>query len=891
MKSRFMVVYLILALTFYSALMTEAAKKNAQEGVADPAQRLQWLSQQSELKEKSLFKHLPWQFLGPVNVSGRMTDVEVVAPKGKNYTIYAATASGGLWKTINEGTTWVPVFQHDVPTTIGDVAIAPSNPDIIWIGTGEANIFRSSQAGCGVYLSRDAGKTWTYKGLGATHTIPRIVIHPKNPDVVYVASSGHEWTHNAERGVYKTTDGGNSWSQVFFKNQETGVIDLVMDPADPETLYAAAWQRTRKKWNDPRNEPHYDGSGIYKSRDGGKSWLAIDKGLPPAKFRGRIGLDLCRAKPQVIYAFIDNYEIVRQNDPLSDTDSYGRPKNGVIRGAAIFRSDDGGDNWRQVSPANSYMENLSSTYGWVFGQIRVDPVDENKIYVMGLDLNVSTDGGKTFRTLEGMHLDHHGIWIDPENTHYLVNVNDGGIVISYDGGENWKLFTHNFPVVQFFTVNYDMGAPFHVYGSVQDHGSYRCVVDLSHGRYQIPAKEWERAPGGEGSCHAIDPTDPNIVYAAGFYGNIFRENLADNKYKTITPKAPEGEHPYRGQWLAPFMLSPHNPRILYLGLNYMFRSLDRGERWERISPDLTWNDPAKIGDIQYQTIFTISESPLKFGLIYAGTDDGRIHVTHNGGGAWKDISAGVAPNRWISRVVASAFSENAVYMTQNGKRDDDFSAYIWKSSDFGKTWKSIVNNIPGGPVNVIREDPKNKNVLYVGTDLGVYVSIDGGNSWHSLCRNIPTVYVHDLIVHPRDNILVAATHGRGMWAMDVTPIQQLTPEILAKPLSVFKPDNPTVPKPYWRGWYGGVNAFIPIFVKSPAPLTLTFKNSANESVAEISISASAGMNLAEWDLKRSAAPESDKNKTEKSPYVEPGKYKVVISAQGQTAETELEVLK
>ncbi|MCX6578761.1 MAG: hypothetical protein NT166_01090 [Candidatus Aminicenantes bacterium] len=886
LRMNFMMILLILTAIFLSP-------------ATEPAQRLKWYEDHAAMKEKSMFKHLPWQFLGPTNISGRMTDVAIVAPKGKNYTIYAAGASGGLWKTINEGVTWEPIFQHAASTSIGDVTIAPSNPDIIWIGTGEANIFRSSMAGAGVYKSTDAGKTWQHMGLAGTHTIPRIIIHPENQDIVYAAASGHEWTDNKDRGLYKTTDGGKTWSQVFYINEKTGVIDLVMDPSNPDTLYAATWQRIRKRWKDPRNDPGYTGSGVFKTTDGGKTWLPMDNGLPPAKYRGRIGIDLCRAKPNVIYAFIDNYEVVGQWSE-GETDSYGRPKTGMIKGATVFRSDNGGQNWRQVSRDNNYMRQLSATYGWVFGQVRVDPLNENKIYVMGLFLNVSEDAGETFRTLDGIHLDQHGLWIDPANTDYLVNVNDGGLAVSYDGGKNWRTFTKNFPLVQFFTVAYDMAEPFYVYGSIQDHGSYRAKVDLGKGRNQIPAQEWEEAPGGEGSRHAIDPVDPNIVYSAYFYGTIFRTDLSTKKSVNIVPKAGKDEPPLRGQWLAPFILSPHNPRILYHGMNFLFRSMNRGDSWEKISPDLTYNDKNKLGDIQYQTIFTISESPLKFGLIYVGTDDGRVHVTRDSGITWAEITKGLPQGKWVSRLEASAFDLGAVYMTQNGKRDDDFAAYVWKSVDFGKTWTDISNNIPCGPVNVIREDPMNKNILYVGTDLGVYISLDGGKYWQTLADKFPTTYVHDLAIHPRDNILLAATHGRGMFVMDVSKLQQLTGDIKTKQAHLFDILAAKLPVEDWGGWYGAQDAYFDYYLREPQEVKFAIKDASGKIIKEIKGTGDVGLNSAVWDLTQDLAlitpptpPEAGKVKKEDEEpapaYVKPGKYTVVLTAGSISLESPFEV--
>jgi hypothetical protein len=421
------------------------------------------------------------------------------------------------------------------------------------------------------------------------------------------------------------------------------------------------------------------------------------------------------------------------------------------------------------------MERHSNTYGWVFGQVRVDPNDADTVYSMGLGLNVSTDGGKTFKRLKSPGVDHHALWIDPENSNYLLNGFDQGLAVSYDKGVNWRYFKNVLPVCQFFNLNFDMANPFHVFGSMQDHGSFRGVVDLSKGRDKIPSVEFESTPGGEGSNHAIDPTNPNIVYSAGFYGTISRTDLSQpgrlwETTKDLLPRTYENEPRLRGQWMAPFILSPHNPDILYHGMQYVFRSLDRGDTWERISPDLTYNTASEMGDIPYHTLFAISESPLKYGLIYAGTDDGRVWVTKDGGKAWQEVTAGLPSEKWVSRIAASAFDMGIVYMTQNGKRDDDFTPYVWMSKDYGKTWVDISKGIPCGPVNVIREDPVDKNILYVGTDGGVYVSADQGKTWAVLGRDLPTVYVLDLIIHPRENIVVIATHGRGMWALDANGV-------------------------------------------------------------------------------------------------------------------------
>lgn len=851
-----------------------------------PALRLECYAQHAAMKEISMFKNVPWQFIGPMNISGRMTDVAVVTPKGEHYTIYIAGASGGVWKTTNEGVTWMPVFEHAASMSIGDVTIAPSDPDIVWIGGGEANIFRSSMAGAGVYRSTDAGGTWQHMGLAGTHTIPRIVIHPKDPEIVYVAASGHEWTDNEERGVYKTTDGGQSWEKILFIDAKTGAIDLVMDPEDTNTLYAATWQRIRKKWNDPRNEPDYTGSGIYKTTDAGSSWKPINDGLPEPRYRGRIGIDLCQTQSHVIYAFIDNYEPAVTDYEAGD-DAYGRPRGSRIKGATVYRSDDGGGRWRRVSQENQYMENLSATYGWVFGQMRVDPNDPDKVYVMGLQLNVSEDGGETFRPLRGMHVDHHGLWIDPDNSDYLVNVNDGGLAISYDAGRNWRTFYDNLPLVQFFNVGYDMDTPFRVYGSIQDHGSYRGIVDLSRGRNRIPSVDFESAPGGEGSSHAVDPTDPNTVYSAGFYGTISRSELATGEnfpfLRDLRRLNPDVR--LRGQWVAPFILSPHNPRIIYHGMQFLFRSMNRGESWESISPDLTTNDPEKLGDIPYQTLFSISESPLRFGLIYAGTDDGRVHVTKDGGLMWEEIVKGLPYQKWVSELVASKYDEATVYMSQNGKRDDDFAVYLWKSTDYGKTWQDASANIPSGPVNVIREDPKNPDILYVGTDLGVYVSVDGGKKYHVLPRHLPTTFVHDIIVHPRDDIMVAATHGRGIWAMDVRPVQALTPKILASDAYLYDVEPAMLPRST-RRWYRWMlrPAQMVYYLKEGGDATLSILDDSGRVVKKIEGTGDAGLNFAEWDLSRDVPAGSDEPE-----FVEAGVYTVRLTVGAVSVEKKVRV--
>ena len=737
----------------------------------------------------------PWQYLGPTNVSGRATDV-AVAERGAARRIYVAYATSGVWKTDDRGATWQPIFDDQATSSIGDVAVAPSNPDVVWVGTGEANLFRASMPGTGVYKSTNAGGSFAHAGLGDTHTIARIVVHPTAPDVVYVAASGHAWTENEMRGVFKTTDGGRTWAKVLYRGPTAGAIDLAMDPSDPNTLYAATWQRTRRKWSDPRVEPGSTESGLWKTTDAGRTWNPINEGLPAAHFRGRLGIDVSRSNPNVVYAFLDNYEPGRPPRP-GERDAYGRPiAEARIKAAEIYRSGDKGKTWRKTSGENEFMTNHSGTYGWVFGQIRVDPTDEQTIYSLGLGLNVSRDAGKTFTELRGMHGDHHGLWIDPRNPSTLYNANDGGFYSSEDGGKTWT-FAVAAGGAQFYNVTLDGSSPAWAYGSIQDHGSRRGRVDLSAGRDRIPAQEWVTAPGGEGSFHAIDPANADVVFSHGFYGNFTRTNQAEAAagrgargeqggpaagsgggrgrgragVTSIRPALNDGDAELRAQWMAPIVASVHEPGVIYAGYQFVYRSANRGDAWDRISPDLTSNDESRMllrssSAIPYQTITALAESPMKKGLLYAGTDDGKLHVTLDGGApsaTWIDLTAAVPTRKWYSRVVPSRHAEGTVYITQRGREDDDFGVYVYKSTDYGKTFTSLAANIPAGSVNVIAEDPRAANTLYLGTDFGAFVSTTGGRQWHVLGTGLPSVQVSDLAYHPRDHLVVIATYGRGVW--------------------------------------------------------------------------------------------------------------------------------
>ncbi|MGH9371093.1 MAG: VPS10 domain-containing protein, partial [Vicinamibacterales bacterium] len=796
------------------------------------------------LAQSSPYRAIPWQHLGPTNISGRATDVEV-AGSGSARRIYAAFATSGVWATDDNGATWRPIFDDQPTTSIGDIAVSPPNPNILWVGTGEANLFRASMPGVGIFKSTDAGRTFTHAGLTDSQTIARIVAHPTDPEIVYVAASGHGWTENAMRGVFKTTDGGRTWSKVLSKSPQTGAIDLVMDPAEANTLYAATWQRTRRKWSDPRVEPGYDESGIWKTTDGGKTWADASQGLPAPAFRGRIGLDVARSNPNVLYAFLDNYEPGRPAKE-GERDAYSRPiMEARIKAAEVYRTDDKGATWRKVTENSELMTNHSGTYGWVFGQIRVDPTDENTFYTLGIGLHVSRNAGKTFSTVRGTHGDHHGLWIDPQKPTRLYSANDGGFYISEDAGKSWDYAT-SAGGVQFYNVVLDGNTPAWAYGSIQDDGSRRGRVNLTADRDRIPAVAWVNAPGGEGSHHAIDPANVNIIYSHGFYGNFTRtdvsgvaagrgspatpaatsgdadtpagrpraqpEQTAGQKAAParrrgegqpapqsasqqrgqrgqggrgrrraagtpIRPRVADGDPELRAQWMAPIIASVHQPGVIYAGYQFVYRSGDRGDSWNRISPDLSSNDPTQMllkssSAVPYQTITALAESPPRKGLLYAGTDDGKLHVTQDDGKTWTDLSSHVPTLRWYSRVVPSRHAAGTVYVTQRGREDDDFGVYVYKSTDFGKTFTSLAANIPAGSVNVIREDPSNPNVLYLGTDFGAFISTTGGQQWQVLGGGLPSVQVSDLAYHARDNVIVIATYGRGMYALDALRLKE-----------------------------------------------------------------------------------------------------------------------
>jgi photosystem II stability/assembly factor-like uncharacterized protein len=760
------------------------------------------------MTQSSPYRSMNWSYIGMTNISGRFSDV-AVADRGTSRRIYAGSCCGGVWASDDLGQTWQPVFDKEASTATGALAVAPSNPDIVWVGTGESNIFRSSYTGVGVYKSTDNAKTFQHMGLIDTGTTGRIVIHPTDANIVYVASAGQEWVENEMRGVFKTTDGGKTWAHVLKISPKTGVNDLAMDPKDPNTLYAGAWQRQRRKWNDPRVEVGFSEGGIFKSTDAGKTWNRLTNGLPPSNVLGRIGIAVAASNPNVVYGYIDNYEC--DTTPAAAGGRGQNPGGSAarcnIKGNEIYRTNDKGANWTRVSGQTEeqrlFVKMMGASYAWVFGNIRVDPTDENTVYTLALGNSVSRDGGKTWARLgaawpggpaagtgsRNMGGDNHGLWIDPKNPHTLYLSNDSGFRISNDGGQTWYMAA--LPVQTVFSMNHDMGTPFKVYASVQDHGAYRAAIDLTNGRENLKPVVWEGAPGGEYTQHAVDPTNPNILYSGKLTRTDYSIPAAPRgggrgaagaatppaapagpaRDKNIQPPVAAGEDPLRMQVLAPIQISPHDPNTVYFGSQSLYRSRDRGDTWEKLSADMSYNDKSKIGDIPHQLVITISESPKKKGLIYTGTDDGRLWASVDDGKEFRELTANLPKKQWIAKVVASQHDEATVYVAQQGRYDEDFAPRIYKSIDYGKTFRSIAGNIPGGPINMVREDPVNPNVLYAANDFGVYVTTNGGTRWEVLGGNLPSVAVMDFIVHPRDRMMVIGTHGRGVWAIDVSKIR------------------------------------------------------------------------------------------------------------------------
>jgi photosystem II stability/assembly factor-like uncharacterized protein len=742
---------------------------------ATGAQKLAAWNKQKQMLAQSPYKNLQWRLTGPDNRSGRSTDVEGIT--GNPAVIYAAFATGGLWKTEDAGHTWRPLFDKEATQSIGDIALAPSDKNILYVGTGEANIFRASLPGIGMYKSTDAGKSFTHIGLENTGTIARIIVHPKNPNMVYVAASGNEWTYNKDRGVYMTTDGGQTWKKILFESEKSGCIDLLMDPSDPNTIYASFWNRIRRRWSDPVPE---DGDYLYKTTNGGKTWKKIVNGLPDTKNTGRIGIAISHSNPHVLYAFVDDHN--KKRDPRPDeTDSYERRVQKVVIGGAIYRSNDKGESWQKQAEIHDFFTPFSGTYGWVFSQIRVDPKDENEVYAFGVSKGISRDGGKTWKiwqatdtTSDWTHGDNHAMWFDEENPDRIVVGNDGGVIITYNGGVKWKNTFDKIPTTQFYTVTYDMSMPFNIFGAVQDEGTMAGSVMNTFGRVvDTNYRRWRMAPGGEGTQIQVDPKNPHIVYSSTYYGRLMKTDMSKagrEGVKRFSLFDVGRIDSLRGEWLAGTTISKFDNKVIYHGLQHLYKSDDGGDTWKRISNDLSYNKESAKGRYPYliyhQAITAIAEGD-KPGIVYAGTDDGRLWLTKDDGKTWKEITKGLPYNKHIIKITPSQFDPARVYVALNDRRQDNDIAYLYRSDDNGSTWIPVSGNLPASPVNVIIEHPELPNVVYCGTDMGVYMSRHRGKLWVALNGNLPAaVSVNDMFIHPRDKKLVIGTYGRGVYVMD-----------------------------------------------------------------------------------------------------------------------------
>lgn len=738
------------------------------------AQKLSAFAQQQEMIRRSPFSGLTWRLTGPDNRSGRCTDIAGIT--GNPSVLYAGFATGGLWKTIDAGNSWTPLFDKQATQSIGSIALAPSNPEVLYVGTGEANIFRASLPGVGMYRSLNGGKDFQFIGLENAGTIARILVDPKDPDHVYVAVSGNEWTYNKDRGVYMTTNGGKTWTQVLFESEKAGCIDLVMDPSDPKTIYASMWNRIRRRYSDPVPE---DGDHIYKTTDGGKTWKIIGEGLPDTKMTGRIGLAIAASAPGTLYAFVDDHNKKRDPHP-GETDSYERQVQKVVIGGAIYRSTDKGETWEKRGEIHDFFKPFSGTYGWVFSQIRVNPLDANEVYALGVSMGKSTDGGKTWKQFEPaaegsdwIHGDNHAMWFDKNDPKRIFLGNDGGVSITYDGGNKWTNFFSKIPTTQFYTVSYDMEKPFNIFGAVQDEGTMSGNEQNTFGSKKYSElRKWRMAPGGEGTQIQVDPLQSNIVYSSTYYGRLMRTDMnatGEARVKRFTTFDVGRIDSLRGEWLAATTLSKFDSKTIYHGLQHVYRTTDGGDHWERISGDLSYNKEERKGQYPYliyhQAITSIAEGNTKDEL-YAGTDDGRVWYKSAQSSFWQEITKGLPFNKHVAKITASTHTSGKLYVVLNGRREDDHTPLIYASSDKGKHWILISANLPAAPVNVVIEDPLQKNLLFCGTDMGVYISKNAGKTWNCINANLPAaVSVNDMFIHPRDHKMVIGTYGRGVYVL------------------------------------------------------------------------------------------------------------------------------
>ena len=916
---------------------------------------VQSINKKAQLEQNSLVKNLPLKNIGPTVMSGRVVGFAINPANPVEF--YVGYASGGVWHTTNNGTTFTPILDNSPTQNVGSLEM-DWKTGTLWVGTGEVNASRSSYAGIGLLKSSDKGKTWENVGLTDSHHISSILINPNNSNEIVVGVLGHLYSINNERGVYKTMDGGKTWNKTLFVNNQSGIIEVAVDPNNFNLMYAASWDKDRKAWNFKGDG---EGSGIYKSTDAGNTWQKVSvsgSGFPTGDGVGRIGIAIY--DENTVYAIHDNQmrregdEDKKTSEGLSKDDfkkmssseflaldnkklnAYLRNngfqekykaenvknmvRGGTVQpvdlakyledansmlfdtpviGAEVYKSTDGGKTWKKTH--DGFLDDIYYSYGYYFGKIHVAPQNKDAIYIYGVPILKSKDGGKSFTSIDAdnVHADHHALWINPNLPGHLINGNDGGINISYDDGASW--IKNNAPSVgQFYAVNVDNEKPYNVYGGLQDNGVWKGSHQYEESPYwqQSGQYPYKSIMGGDGMQIEIDNRNSNIVYTGFQFGNYFRLNLETDEQTYIQPKHELGDNPYRFNWQTPILLSTHNQDILYLGGNKLMRSMNKGTDWEAISGDLTKG--GKPGNVAYGTLSSISESPLQFGLLYVGSDDGMLHVSRNSGGNWVNISESFPKDLWVSRVIASQHKKERVYVTLNGYRWDDFTPYVYVSDNYGQTWKDIRANLPISSVNVIKEDPVNENILYLGTDNGAYVSINDGASWEAFSNGLPSVAVHDMVVQKDAKDLVIGTHGRSIYVVDISLLQQInanTNEVIIADIESLRASR------RWGSsfsqWGEVYEPKISIQFYSPQTnkATITVETEDGKELQQLKVDAVKGINIVEYDITYSQKGiktiEKGAEKVSKADngkyYLNAGTYIINVTIGSSSKKTKLEI--
>ena len=921
-------------------LLLASTMSFAQPQSSDSAKLVDAYQQKEELTKSSRVKNIHFRNIGPTIMSGRVVALEV-NPKDPTK-FYVAYASGGVWYTDNNGTSFKSISEDWPTQNIGEITMDWKNK-ILWVGTGENNSSRSSYSGIGILKTEPNGSNWVNVGLTDSHHIGKILINPTNKDHVIVGVTGHLYSKNNNRGVYVTKDGGITWKKTLYIDDGTGIIDMAYTPNSFNIMYATAWEKDRKAWN--LNEGG-NSSAIYKSIDAGETWYNIskeDSGFPVGDGVGRIGIAVF--DENIIYAVLDNqffrnrnskqndegisrdsfknmsiqefnkisdkdlksflrsnrfpskYTVERIKSDIDDekispsdlnkylVDANSELFNTPIIGAEVYRSDDGGNNWTKTH--ETFLDGVYNTYGYYFGKIHVDPSNSDKIYTYGVPIITSDDGGKSFYRIgkENVHADHHDLWINPNKPGHLINGNDGGVNITYDDGKNW-IKNNSTEVGQFYAINVDYDKPYNVYGGLQDNGVWKGPHNsIENKRWNMNGKyPWEMIMGGDGMEVQIDNRDSNTVYTGFQFGFYYRLELDSGKRKSIKPVHELGESPYRFNWQTPILLSPHNQDIVYFGTNHFHKSNDKGDSWQLTSKDLT--NGGKKGNVPYGTITTIAESPIVKDLLYVGTDDGLIHVSKNGGKTWKNISQNLPQDMWVSKVYASSHNEKVIYASLNGYRWDNFSPYLYKSENYGKTWTSISSNLPDSPINVVIEDNINQNILYVGNDHGVYVSLDSGINWEPFSSGLTSAAVHDLVIQKDENHLLIGTHGRSIYLTEIEKIQGLSDEILNSSLYVYplksikKLASWGVKRSIWSE-SNNPNLELTIFSSSKKEYQLSIIDSEGNSIYNVSDKLDRGFNFVDYNLRH--------NQNNNNDFLDKGSYKVLIITDKDNLEKEFQI--